>query len=374
MRLFETDICFDSDLWERLRTCDRPVVLYGTGDGAEKIAAQLTLRGISVSGVFASDGFVRPGKTFMGLPVTDFASAKARFGDMTVLVCFGSDRPDVIGSIRRIAAEQDLYVPDVPVAGQEIFDAGFALDHRAELEEAYSLLADEQSRHVFRSLIRYKLSGRPEYLYSCESDEAEMWSLIGINDKEDYVDLGAYTGDTIEDFLRHTEGYSSITAFEPDRRNYRKLESFAAGRGLASCMLVNAAAGAVRGEIDVAANSGRGSSVFEACTEETSGAVPSAGGARRKSVKVPVLPVDDVLAGRRASIIKIDVEGQERAAIEGCRQTIERCRPRIIAAAYHRSADLYAVPAQLLSICPDYRIFLRHSPCLPAWEVNYIFI
>ena len=35
------------DLWSKLKKTDKPVVLYGTGDGAEKIAARLAERGIA---------------------------------------------------------------------------------------------------------------------------------------------------------------------------------------------------------------------------------------------------------------------------------------------------------------------------------------
>ena len=46
-------------LWERLQSESRPIVLYGMGDGAEKIFSVCKERGIPVSGVMASDAFVR---------------------------------------------------------------------------------------------------------------------------------------------------------------------------------------------------------------------------------------------------------------------------------------------------------------------------
>jgi hypothetical protein len=47
-----------SDLWQHLSESKKPVVLYGMGDGAEKIIDVLNEKGISLSGIFASDGFV----------------------------------------------------------------------------------------------------------------------------------------------------------------------------------------------------------------------------------------------------------------------------------------------------------------------------
>ena len=43
-------------------------------------------------------------------------------------------------------------------------------------------------------------------------------------------------------------------------------------------------------------------------------------------------------------------------------------------AAYHRTDDLVSIPEKVLSLCPDYKVYLRHTPCLPAWDVFYYFI
>lgn len=41
---------------------------------------------------------------------------------------------------------------------------------------------------------------------------------------EDYLDLGAYRGDTVDELLRYSGGsYGSITALEPDKKTFAKL-------------------------------------------------------------------------------------------------------------------------------------------------------
>jgi len=70
----------------------------------------------------------------------------------------------------------------------------------------------------------------------------------------------------------------------------------------------------------------------------------------------------------------MDVEGQEAATLRGAEQTIRRYRPKLLAAAYHRNEDLFAIPEQVLSYNPDYRLYMRHFPQLPAWDVNYYFV
>ena len=54
--------------WDRLKADKRPIFIYGMGDGALKIMSVFREKGITVSGVFASDDFVR-GHSFEGYHV-----------------------------------------------------------------------------------------------------------------------------------------------------------------------------------------------------------------------------------------------------------------------------------------------------------------
>ena len=54
-----------TDVWQTLKTTNKPIVFYGMGNGADKILAVMDGLGVEVSDFFASDGFVR-GHTFHG--------------------------------------------------------------------------------------------------------------------------------------------------------------------------------------------------------------------------------------------------------------------------------------------------------------------
>ena len=137
-------------LWDYLKTAKKPIVLYGMGNGADKIISVLESRGIEYRGVFATDGFVRE-KYFHGLKLSSYGELKEKFGDMIVLLCFGSARPEVLTNIKRIAAEQELYAPDVPVYGRGLFTKKYASEHKKELEYVYNRLEDGLSRKTFES-------------------------------------------------------------------------------------------------------------------------------------------------------------------------------------------------------------------------------
>ena len=70
----------------------------------------------------------------------------------------------------------------------------------------------------------------------------------------------------------------------------------------------------------------------------------------------------------------MDLEGAEAEAIRGAEHTIRTFRPRMLISAYHRREDLFAIPRKILSIRPDYSLYLRKAPCIPGWDFSCIFI
>ncbi|MBQ1617221.1 MAG: FkbM family methyltransferase, partial [Ruminococcus sp.] len=108
-------------VWEYFRNCGLPVVLYGMGDGADKVLAAFERFGIEAAAVMASDGFVR-GQTFHGYRVMTLAEVEARFGDFAVALCFASQLPEVMQAIKAVAARHKTLVPSVPVFGGVLFD------------------------------------------------------------------------------------------------------------------------------------------------------------------------------------------------------------------------------------------------------------
>ncbi len=337
-----------------MKEATKPIVLYGMGNGADKIISALDRYDIKISGVFASDGFVRQ-KIFHGFKVTDYNTAKENFGDMIVLVCFGTALPEVIGNIRRIASEQELYAPDVPVYGDVLFNMEYVLDNRERLENVYNILADEQSKKVFENAVMYKLTGKIDYLFDCETQPCEIYeNILKFSDSETYFDLGAYRGDTVEEFLSIVSGYNKIVAVEPDFKTYNKL--CAATADIENISNINACVSDIDGEVLFDMQHSRGSSAGQ-------------GSGSMNSVTLDTLSKESA-----PTYIKMDIEGAEVAAIKGGADTIVSYKPKMQIAAYHRSEDLIAVPQAVLKINSDYKIYLRHFPSLPCWDMSYYFV
>ncbi len=356
-----TPFSIKQDLWSYLSATDKKIVMYGMGNGADKILAVCERYGIEVCDFFASDGFVR-GHSFHSKRVLSYSEAKQKYGaeNMIVLLSFASSLDDVVQNIRRIAAECELYAPDVPVCGDTLFTLDFAREHKRELEEVYDLFEDETSREIYKNVIYYKLTGNTEYLFCAESDKEEVYrTLLCSEDIVRYADLGAYNGDTIRELMRFAPKLSSVTAFEPDRRSFRKLCEYCDTLdGTPNVNKINAAAWSCDTTLTFGDEGNRNSGLF----------------ARGKAVDVAATSLDAVLDGDSVDYIKYDVEGCEAEALDGSIQTITLCKPRLLVSVYHRSEDIFALPLQVKKMRPDYRFYLRRYQYIPAWDLNLICI
>ena len=330
------------------------------GNGADKIIAVCQRYGIEIEDFFASDGFVR-GHFFHGKKVLSYSEIKEKYGveNIIVLLSFASSLPDVIENIKKIASECELFAPDVPVCDGELFTMDFARKNKARLLSVYELLADEESRKIFKNTVYYKLTGKIDYLFAAESDKQEVYkNLLDAKSIRAYADLGAYNGDTIRELLLYDKDLSSVVAFEPDRRSFRKLCEYCQTANSLAIESINAAAWNCDAELSFADEGNRNSGLF----------------AKGKIVNITATSLDKVLDGRAVDYIKYDVEGCERQAIEGSCQTIKLHRPRLLISVYHRSEDIFTLAEQIHAMRPDYSLYLRRYSYIPAWDLNLICI
>ena len=70
--------------------------------------------------------------------------------------------------------------------------------------------------------------------------------------------------------------------------------------------------------------------------------------------------IDNILAGRPATYIKLDVEGSELETLKGAVNTIKKYRPKMAVSLYHRAEDIIVLPLFIESHGMDYRYYIRH--------------
>ena len=369
----------ENTLWEYLKTAGKPVVLYGTGDGADKVLVRLAETGVPVSGIFASDEFVR-GQQFHGFTVQAYSELLALREKVIVLIAFASELPDVLERFYKLASVHETYAPHVPVfSGEETVTAAWIKKYERELQTVYERLADAVSRETFASVLNYKLSGKLSYLQACTTNRTEdLRTIFSFGREETYLDLGAYNGDTVQEFLQLTHGrYKKIIALEPDPKNFKKLTDFVRQNELKHITCLQAGVWNDCGSLELNGKGGRQSTFWEADRSGFATQNLSQTCSMKKKVKkqqVNVVSVDAVLGNDHADYMKFDVEGVEKEALEGAAGHLvpdgNGALPKLLVAAYHHDEDLFALPLLLWKLQPEYKIYLRKHPYVPAWEIN----
>ncbi len=327
-----------------LAESDRKILLYGMGNGAEKAYNLLTSRGIPIHGVFASDGFVR-GHSFLGYKVLSIAEAEELYGDYIAVLSFALEgrKADIL---EKVTAKHKIFMPYTPVYGTGVTDKEIILKNKASVLQVYSLLGDEISRSIYRRAIAYCITGDIAYLKHEQGDDIPpdgYYTAAGV-----CVDVGAYTGDTAEEYFTACPSVPEIICFEPDRRSHAKL----LGRNIPCVTAYNAAAGEADGETLFSGGGSRSSSTGKG------------------KVTIPVRSIDSVCADKKVACIKIDAEGDERAVISGCKNTLRRYNPVLNVSLYHRVGDLWELPLLLYNVNPNYKLYIRKKEYVPLWDIS----
>lgn len=320
------------------------------------------------------------GQQFHGFTVQAYSELLALREKVIVLIAFASELPDVLERFYKLALVHETYAPHVPVfSGEETVTATWIKKYERELQTVYERLADAVSRETFASVLNYKLSGKLSYLQACTTNRAEdLRTIFSFGGEETYLDLGAYNGDTVQEFLQLTRGrYKKIVALEPDPKNYKKLTDFVRQYELKNVTCLQAGVWNDFGSLELTGNGGRQSTFWEADRSGFAIQNLSQTGSMKKKIKkqqVTVVSVDTVLGNDHADYMKFDVEGVEKEALEGAAGHLapdgNGALPKLLVAAYHHDEDLFALPLLLWKLQPEYKIYLRKHPYVPAWEIN----
>ena len=233
-------------------------------------------------------------------------------------------------------SEKDLLGIDF----QEDFAEQF-VQNREKFEKVYFLLADSTSKNQLYNLINFRLSFDLYYLrgFAALEDRQYFEDFVEFSDKEVFVDVGGYDGYTTRYFARLCPNYKAIHFFEPEEVNMR-----VAQKNLADLAHITYYQQGL-------------SDTKETLYFQTAGSASHIAASGDFSIAVDKL---DELVTDAVTFIKMDIEGAEEKALAGCREIIAKHHPKLAVSVYHHSNALWQIPEYILSICPDYDLYLRH--------------
>lgn len=339
-----------------------PNFVFGGGEGAIVVTRMLKENGIEVDGYFESSYYYKGERKILGKPVysyEDFQNSEKR---NLILGASGKSILPVILKERELGNEIYSFDNTEPLFRMSY---EWVCEHIAELENTLGMFHDDLSIETFLSFIDDKVNCidakiRPLWmLWTSDQYFNDLYNFEGF-DTHAMVDCGAWIGDTsIEylDFLKKEGIDGKVYAFEPEPENFAKLQETAKQNGRIECF--NYAVGAETKKVMFCAGNSSGSHL----SNDSSG------------LEVSMIQGDKVLLDKKVSLIKMDLEGGEEAALIGLKETIARNAPNLAICVYHKVDDLIRLPQSIEKIVKEtgitYKYYLRHHSSTSYETVFY---
>jgi FkbM family methyltransferase len=347
------------------RVNGRPLVLFGAGGLGRRTLAGLRQAGVEPI-AFCDNNSALWEQNLDGLPVLSLPAAAEQCGADAafVITIWGGHATDRMADrerqlraagCRTVTHWGPLYwkYPAELFPHYAANPAHLLLEQADAVRACAGLWADEYSRREYISQVRWRLhfdfiglaNPVPDPMYFRDD-------LHPLSPEEVFVDCGAYDGDTLLSFLKHSgRAFKHVFSFEPDPANFAKLSETALRQPEHERITVKqAAVGSSTGTVKFSGDGKPSSSVGTG------------------DLVVDCVALDDYLGSERATYVKptyvkMDIEGFEPEALAGARKIIERDSPVLAICCYHAQDHLWKIPLQIQSYNPSYKFYLR-----PHWR------
>lgn len=169
-----------------------------------------------------------------------------------------------------------------------------------------------------------------------------------------YIDGGTYDGETCIDFIKwNGPNYKKIYAFEPSRYSIDLCNQRIEKNKIDRIEMINKGLYSSDAVLNFMHNAA-GSKVSNDCVDT-----------------IEVTSIDKVLNGEKATFIKLDVEGCETEALKGAKDTIQKFHPTLAVCIYHKPEDIFEIPIYILSLVPEYKLYIRHYSNVESETILY---
>lgn len=348
---------------EWAKTFQGDIYLYGAGNYLPFAAGFMKRYGVPVKAVLDSkksgEFFVSPGKGSHDgdIPImkfSDFLQNRDPLRECFFVISAPSAEKSIRETIGRYfpqecvaAFEMELYLKYLPDVEEY---RTYMLRHWAEASAFNDALSDEESRRTFENVVKGRITGDLSYFQRCYvPDQYYPADIVRLSKGEIMVELGAYDGETLRQFIRLCPGYGAAYCFEPDKKLLPVLEEIRreqAERG---------------GAVHIIPKGAWSSSTvlrFSAAGTET-GDNHVLGEQEETGYSIETIAVDEAVQ-EPVSYMKMDIEGSEMQALQGSEKQIIKNHPTLAVCVYHKSEDILEIWDYLRGLVPSYRFYLRH--------------
>jgi len=328
---------------KELKASRKKLVIYGTGEAGLTIHGILKDNGVEVYCFTDTDPSKWNGR-INNISVVSPESLK-NIKNIFVLIASCDSRAIIerISNVGISGYDWDLYLSMLVLPMREVY-----LKNIDKIKNVGKVLGDNLSRKVLFALVKHAFSLDSKLLSSiCQPNQYFINNRFGIKKGDVIVDGGAYMGDTIAAVLnRHGNKFGMIHSFEPNKENYAALNNYVRDQKLDKVVTTYNVGLADKSDCRYFSGNDSG---FHLSSEQGSG-----------GERIKLTSVDEVFNETEVDFIKMDLEGAELDALKGSKKVIRRDKPRIAVCVYHLPDHLWKIPLYILSLVPQYKLFMRH--------------
>jgi FkbM family methyltransferase len=336
-----------------------PVVIYGFGDIGRRLLAGFAKLGVAPSAII-DRRLAQTQIAIEGIQCLSVEEACRVFGKQAVFIIavFNQSGDRAVAAVRkelqRQGAERVVYFMPVFWKYPEVFLPHYCFDSpsklfksQPELLEVSRRLSDDDSRICFAFHLYQLIAPLPEMTLEATLQDETYFppNVLQLSPHEAFVDGGAFDGVTLRRFLSRCRGQFSSYLGVDRSCQLTKLQA-----------LVERVRPTVSGHLEIRQCAvGR---EHEQISFAAAGTISSAANASG-DISVSVAPLAELAKDFRPTLIKLDVEGYELAALEGSTKFLQQTRPKLAVCLYHRQSHFWEIPLFVLRNLPDYRLYIR---------------
>lgn len=222
----------------------------------------------------------------------------------------------------------------------------FSLLHEKENILACSeIWADDKSIDIYYRQIKCYMSRHYNISNRIDKEQYFPGDIVFGKGYYDFVDCGAFTGDTVAALTKNIGKVNTLIAIEPDIRNFKKLTS-----------MMELEKEKIAEEIYLYP-CGIWSSSKMLLFDNTQS--PSCHISASGHTFFQCVALDDIFINYVPSFVKMDIEGAEVEAVKGTCQTIKKHKPALSISVYHKIEHLWEIPLLLNTLNNNYKFYLR---------------
>ncbi len=228
-----------------------------------------------------------------------------------------------------------------------------------KFEWVYHQLEDECSKKTYLYILLSYLTSDMTYLKKIfvKNQYFEIPEFYMLSSDEVFVDCGAYTGDTLEQYINIKAGtFKKIYSFEPTEKMVHALQ-------IRKDRLVKEWALEAEQIIIEKKMLAEKSGIRYFMESVQDGKQNRMGKEEQiESKPIPAVSLDEYFADKneKPTFIKADIEGSEIELLKGAKKIITEKKPLLAICIYHRAEDFYEIPRLLKQFCPEYKMSIRH--------------